>query len=179
MLAHSPFIMKRVTARMPEQVIARTTAVNSLQSRDPAQPFGGNTTMSHPIFRLFAAGLLTVAFALSASAGGAGAMIKKGSYNGLWHDAKVKFDIEKVSKNGKFSGVIHFDPKGPFPNATAPFTGEIDAKGAIVIHRGDEWKQDSRAGAPKRGDKFWHWKGETTGKGLEKGGYSFELNIPH
>jgi hypothetical protein len=134
--------------------------------------------MPHPILRLFAVGLLTAALALSATAGGPGPIIKKGTYNGLWHSDKVKFDIEKVSKGGKFSGVIHFDAKGRYPNATAAFTGTIDPKGAIVIQRRDDWDQVSRAGAPKRGDKSWRWTGETTGKGLDKG-YPFELKIPH
>ena len=133
--------------------------------------------MSHPILRLFAVGLLPVAFALSALAGGPSVSIKKGIYNGQWHGCKVKFDIEKVSKKGKFSGVMHFDPKGPFPNATAAFTGEIGPKGSIVIQ-----PRRLAAGVPgsraKRGDKFWQWTGETTGKGLDKA-VPFELKIPH
>jgi hypothetical protein len=134
--------------------------------------------MSHSILRLFAVGLLTAVFALSGMAGGPGGMIKKGNYNGLWHGDKVKFLVEKVSKKGKFSGVIHFDPKGPWANTTSVFTGEIGPKGEIVIQRPDS-QQVSRAGAPKRGDKNWQWTGETTGKGLEKGGYRFDLQIPH
>jgi hypothetical protein len=133
--------------------------------------------MSHPIFRLFAVGLLTVAFALSGSAGRPGGMIKKGSWNGLWHSDQVKFDIEKVSKDGKFSGVIHFDPKGRWGDVRSTFTGEISPNGAIVIRRPDS-QQESRAGAPKRGKRDWQWTGETTGKGLDKG-YPFQMEIPY
>jgi hypothetical protein len=83
---------------------------------------------------------------------------------------------EKVSRDGKFTGIIHFDPKGRWGDVKSDFVGEIGERDAIVIQRPDS-NQESRAGAPKRDGKVWLWTGETTGQGLDRG-YPFELKIP-
>jgi hypothetical protein len=129
--------------------------------------------------RLLAVALLTAAsLALTgrASAQQPSGLITKGVYNGLWHGDKVKFIVEKVSRDGKFSGIIHFDPKGRWGDVKTEFTGKIGVRDSIVIKRPDS-EQEARAGAPKHEGKFWLWKGKTTGKGLEDDP-PFEIRIP-
>ena len=108
--------------------------------------------------RLLAA--LTVLVVLTAPAWGDEieiAALKPGEYNGLWHGDKVKFIVEKVSRDGKFSGIIHFDPKGRWGDVKTEFTGKIGLRDSIVIKRPDS-EQEARAGAPKHEGKFWLWK---------------------
>src|ERR1700679_1985415 len=89
--------------------------------------------------RLLAVALLTAAaFALTGTAAAQpNVIITKGVYDGLWHGDKVKFIVEKVTRDGKFSGVIHFDPNGRSGDVKAEFNGEIGYREAIVIRRPD------------------------------------------
>jgi hypothetical protein len=131
--------------------------------------------------RLLALVVLTTAgFTLNggtASAAEPAGLVTKGIYDGLWHGDKVKFIVEKVSPDGKFSGVIHFDPKGRWPDTKSGFTGQLGPRDSIIIRRPDS-TQESTARGPKREGKFWIWTGQTTGKGLDKG-FPFEMQIPH
>jgi hypothetical protein len=124
--------------------------------------------------------VLLTAIALALTNGATAAdrtiVLKKGSYKGLWHGDKVTFDVEKVSPKGKFSGIIHFDEKGPWKGEKSNFTAEIDDRDAIIIKRPDS-EQMSKAGPPKKFGKFWLWKGHTSGKDVDKGAV-FELQIP-
>src|SRR5262245_20607105 len=120
--------------------------------------------------RSFAA--LLAAFALacvlsgSAQAAGRNQLISKGVYDGLWHGDKVTFIVENVERDGKFSGIIHFDPNGRWGDVKSNFTGEVCRGDEIVIDRPD-CDQHSRAGAPRRAGRRLVWKGTTSGGNLD------------
>jgi hypothetical protein len=105
-------------------------------------------------------------------------MVVPGIYPGRWHSDSVRFIIEKVTAEGRFSGVVHFDKSSRFPDALFTFTGEISPHGTIHIDRDpNNDPQVSKAGEPRReGDKL-VWVGETTGPDLDMP-YPFELRIP-
>jgi hypothetical protein len=123
----------------------------------------------------FLCAFVLLAAALPGDASAAG-IVRKGVYHGIWHTDKVTFTIEKVGRDGEFSGVMHFDPKSRAPGVVAAFTGKVGPRDSITIHR-TEYPQTAKAGAPKSTGKFYIWSGSVTGKGLDKP-YSFELKIP-
>jgi len=130
--------------------------------------------------RLLFAFVLPVVFCLwsTSSVQAQESSIKKGVYNGVWQDLKMKLTIEKGPDKGKFSGIIHMDKKSAFPDLKIDFKGEIGKGGELIIHRiNDEWKQEVKTGAPRRDGNYWVWKGKFTGPGTTKT-QSFEVRIP-
>jgi hypothetical protein len=132
--------------------------------------------MSRPLAAVALLTLTALGLPGEASAHGGDGLISKGVYDGLWHGDRVTIIIEKVSRDGKLSGVIHFDPKGRWGDVKADFTGEIGARDALVIRRSD-CGQVARAGAPRRDGRSWAWRGDVTGEGLDRA-YPFELKVP-
>jgi hypothetical protein len=130
---------------------------------------------------LLALALLAVPAALLALPGrgrAADIELKPGEYPGCWHDDKVHFIIEKVEKDGVFSGKARFDKNSNFPDAVAPFTGKLDKDGSITINR-EDCKQTSHAKAPKKTKDHLVWEGKTSGDNLPKGTkLIFELHVP-
>jgi hypothetical protein len=137
-----------------------------------------HTSISRPFtaFTLFAVAVCALALSSEAPAAGRGGLINKGVYSGLWHGDQVKIIVEKVSRDGKFEGVIHFDPKGRWGDFKANFCGTIGARDSIVIKRLD-CGQQSVAGAPRREGRALVWKGDTMGEGLDRA-YRFEMRVP-
>ncbi len=108
------------------------------------------------------------------------AALKPGDYRGRWHGDAVHFIIEKVNKEGVFSGVLRFDKGGRFADKTFVFTGKLANDGAITIDRDPKDNaQTSRAKAPKNEKGHLVWEGHTTGADLDaKVKFVFELHIP-
>jgi hypothetical protein len=124
--------------------------------------------------------LLTASFALTGEAAAAGRneIISRGVYDGTWHGGKVTFSVERVDRDGCFSGTVHFDPRSPWPDAKFDFTGQIGRGDSLTIRRvKDGWNQVARTGTPRIDARCWVWKGTVTGDGL--GAPSpFEIHIP-
>jgi hypothetical protein len=113
-----------------------------------------------------------------AAADGPGGLISRGVYDGVWHTDKVKVIIEHVSRDGAFSGVVHFDKASRWPDAKFNFSGQIGPRDALTIQREkEECDQVAQAGTPHREGRYWVWRGAVTGACLD-GPYAFELRIP-
>jgi hypothetical protein len=137
--------------------------------------------MTASISRSFAPLALLVAFAYvspnEAAAAGRNEIISRGVYDGTWHGGKVTFSVEKVDRDGCFTGTVHFDPKSPWPDAKFDFTGQIGRGGSLTIRRvKDGWNQVVRTGVPQIDGKCWVWKGDVTGDGLDAP-LPFDLHI--
>ena len=104
--------------------------------------------------------------------------LKPAEYDGLWHGDKVKYILEKVHKDGTFSGVARFAKDSRWPDQTMAFTGKLSDDGSITINRKDE-PQTSEAKKPKTEKGRLVWEGRTTGKDLDpKEKLPFELRVP-
>jgi hypothetical protein len=113
-----------------------------------------------------------------AAADGHEGLIARGVYDGIWHTDKVKVIIEKVSRDGTISGIVHFDKTSRWPDAKFNFTGQIGGRDALTIQRDpDDCNQVAHAGPPEREGRYWVWRGEVSGDGLDRP-YAFELRIP-
>jgi hypothetical protein len=135
---------------------------------------------------LYSTVLLAIAAALVATPGGSrageieNAALRPGDFRGRWHGDKVHFIVEKVHKDGQFSGVVRFDKDSRFPDATFAFTGKLSNDGSITIDRDRKNDpQTSHAKAPKSEGGHLIWEGRTTGEDLDpKQKLLFELHIP-
>jgi hypothetical protein len=140
--------------------------------------------MTARLLRPLAALALLVGFAIpfaapnEAAAAGRNEIISRGVYDGKWHGDKVTFSVEKVERDGCFSGVVHFDAHSNWPDAKFDFTGQIGKGGSLTIRRvKDGCDQVARAGTPRVNGKCWDWAGDVTGDGLDRA-YPFELHVP-
>jgi hypothetical protein len=126
--------------------------------------------------------LLAAACALtlpgSARAAERNEIISRGVYDGAWHGGKVVFSVERVDRDGCFSGTVHFDARSPWPDAKFDFAGQIGRGGALTVRRvKDGWNQVARTGVPQINGSCWVWKGQVSGDGLAAPA-PFELHVP-
>jgi hypothetical protein len=124
--------------------------------------------------------LITTACVLpnAAEAANRNEIISRGVYDGVWHGGKVTFSIEKVNRDGCFSGIVHFDLSSPWPDAKFDFTGQIGRGDSLTIRRvKDGWNQVAVTGSPRIESRCWVWKGNVTGDGLDTP-LPFEIHIP-
>ena len=130
--------------------------------------------------RLLALALVITPFALPSAteAAGRNEIISRGVYDGTWHGGKVVYNVEKVDRDGCFSGTVHFDLSSPWPDAKFTFAGQIGRGGSLTIRRvNDGWNQVAQTGIPEISGKCWVWQGSVTGDGLATP-LPFELHVP-
>jgi hypothetical protein len=126
--------------------------------------------------------LATVFLALLAVSGVASAREKdrpgmqKGVYEGIWHTDKVTFIVEKVHGDGTFTGEIHFDPHGRFPDFRCGFTARLGEDDALTMTRTD-CAQTAVTGKSERRGRANVWTGHVRGQYLDRP-LPFELRIP-
>jgi hypothetical protein len=108
--------------------------------------------------------------------------LRKGVYEGVWHTDPVTFIIEKVERDGSFTGEIHFDPKGRWGDVRAPFTAHLGRDDSITMSRDDCFQpgatvsdQIAKTGRPERRGRAMVWKGEVKTPDWSS---TFELRIP-
>jgi hypothetical protein len=124
--------------------------------------------------------LATAPLVLIAAAGLASAaqpdvrLVRPGVYNGLWHGDKVKFIILKVHGDGSFSGDIHFDPNGRYPNFRCGFTARLGNNNSLTMTR-DDCAQTAVTGRPDLYGNTTVWRGSVA---LDNNRYAFEMRIP-
>jgi hypothetical protein len=140
--------------------------------------------MTAPVRRPFVASALLAALAFGlampnqASAAARNEIISRGVYDGKWHGDKVTFSVEKVDRDGRFRGTVHFDPRSRWPDAKFDFLGQIGRGGALTIHRvKDDCDQVAHTGTPRTEGRGWVWTGDVSGAGLDRC-YPFELHVP-
>ena len=126
--------------------------------------------------------LLVVAAALGrpgvASAQERGPALRAGTYFARWHNDKVKFIVDRVDRDGRFSGRAEFTPGSNFPGVRFGFTGRVARDDSIVVRR--QWsggEQVARAGTPSSDGWNLVWRGDVQGTGLTQA-FPFELFVP-
>jgi hypothetical protein len=111
-----------------------------------------------------------------------GPRIRKGVYEGVWHTDPVTIIIERVNRDGTFTGEIHFDPEGRWGDVRAPFHARLGEDDELTMSRddctppgSDVSDQIARTGRPHLRGRTWVWRGEVHGPDFTS---SFELRIP-
>ena len=136
------------------------------------------TSRSLAAVALFAALCLALTLPSVASAAGRNEILSRGVYDGKWHSDKVTFSVEKVDRDGCFSGTVHFDAHSRWPDYKFDFTGQIGRGGSLIIRRvKDNCNQVAKPGAPRIDGKCWVWTGDVSGDGLDHC-LPFELHVP-
>jgi hypothetical protein len=110
------------------------------------------------------------------------AVIRKGVFEGVWHTDPVTIIIEKVNRDGTFTGEIHFDPAGRWGDVRAGFTARLGSDDSLTMSRDDcvpdgsnVSDQIARTGRPERRGRALVWRGEVTTPDFTS---PFELRIP-
>jgi hypothetical protein len=105
-------------------------------------------------------------------------VVRPGVYDGKWHGDKVKFLVEKVSRDGCFSGIVHFDAASNWPDARFDFVGQVGPRESIIVRRiKDNCAQVGRSSGPCREGGTLVWRGTVSEGNLDRP-YPFELRIP-
>jgi len=104
-----------------------------------------------------------------------GPSLQPGVYDGIWHGDQVRFAINRVAPNGRFSGQVTFDPNSNFPGYRFSFTGRIRSDGSLFVRRLTGGNQIARTGPPIQDDGQFIWQGDVRGQGLN-GPAPFELD---
>ena len=110
-----------------------------------------------------------------ASAEGEHSVVRPGVYEGLWHGDNVQIIIDKVNRDGTFSGEIHFDPNGRWGDVRSEFTARLGKHDELTMSRPDS-AQISESREPRLDGRMLVWKGTTLLQDNTR--HPFELRIP-
>lgn len=105
------------------------------------------------------------------------ALIRTGSFPGVWHDHDVSLDFAQVFPGGQFNGVGVFTG-GPHSGIDFGFSGVLSGTGGLRIDRDvGIGIQTAFAPTPQVGGGSCVWIGNTTGVGIPEPGLSFKLTV--
>ena len=119
---------------------------------------------------------LTAVFSSLAAARQPAPPLRPGAYYGHWANDNVRFTIDRMDPQGRFSGHAAFAYQSNFPGYRFDFTGRLAPDGSLMILR--EWNggfQVASAGPPQPDGRFLVWQGALRGTGL--GDETFDLAV--
>jgi hypothetical protein len=103
--------------------------------------------------------------------------LRKGVFDGLWHNDPVQIIIERINPDGSFKGELHFDPHGRWGDVRTGITGHLGRDDSLTMERDDcgPGGQVARTGRPEVRGRSMVWRGEVTGPDFKE---RFELRVP-
>jgi hypothetical protein len=104
--------------------------------------------------------------------------LRTGIFHGIWHTDKVQIIIEKVHRDGTFTGQVHFERDSRFPDYRFEFSAKLSGNNSLTMTRLTEnCNQVAQTTEPRREGRAMVWHGGVTGPGLGDP-EDFELRIP-